>query len=122
MNEIEQAIAWFKSGTWRSDITTTMAVSMAVDALREKAERDNPKTQADRIRAMTDEELAQWMLGGMSAFGCECDYCDNYSEWAPHCESRDNHDCLPAMLNLLRHEPKQPAKPDPEYVAPYDKD
>ena len=43
-------------------------------------ENHKPMTNADRIRAMGDEELAGWMLNGISAD--PCDYC-------PH----NNYDC-----------------------------
>ena len=44
----------------------------AMDALRAQQERENPKpmTNADRIRAMSDEELAKMMTFGAGAFDC----------------------------------------------------
>lgn len=33
----------------------------ALSALRAEQERENPKTNADRIRAMSDEEMAEWL-------------------------------------------------------------
>lgn len=39
-----------------------------------KAKDNYVPTNADRIRAMTDEELAEWMLNGISTD--PCDYCE----------------------------------------------
>ena len=41
--------------------------ALAIAALREKAARENPKTNGDRIRAMSDEELAVMFWGWMGA-------------------------------------------------------
>lgn len=35
-----------------------------------------PQTNADRIRAMSDEELARWMCGGSVSTESACNYCD----------------------------------------------
>ena len=35
-----------------------------------------PMTNADRIRAMSDEELAKWMSGGALHSDSVCSYCD----------------------------------------------
>lgn len=43
------------------------------------ADKDtNVLTNADRIRAMSDEELAKWILDGMSSDAC--DYCGHNNE------------------------------------------
>ena len=48
-----------------------------LEALREKAERENPKTNADRIRSMSDEELA-WFINLSPEMEFEvCLYCAN---------------------------------------------
>lgn len=36
----------------------------------------NVLTNADRIRAMSDEELARWMCGGSVSTESACNYCD----------------------------------------------
>ena len=46
--------------------------------------RTEPITNADRIRAMSDEELADWILNGVSTDPCDyCEhnngYCDGFS-------------------------------------------
>ena len=53
-------------------------------ALRAQQERENPKqiTNADRIRAMSDEELAVWLCDLFSVDTCYthcpgCDFCSN---------------------------------------------
>ena len=51
----------------------------------EKAENRNPQTNADRIRAMSDEELAKWLCSILTAECCDrscparymCDFNDN---------------------------------------------
>jgi predicted RNA-binding protein with PIN domain len=55
------------------------------------------KTNADRIRAITDEELAQWLI---FEYG-RCEWCD---------ENKDctDADCLACVVGWLR----QPAKED----------
>jgi len=57
-----------------------------------------PKTNADHIRSMTDDELAKLLLDGVAEKVCPngCDGCDG--------------DCDGKMLNWL----KQPYKEDPE--------
>lgn len=48
------------------------ALSMAVAALREQEERENQKTNASRIRSMSDQELAVFLCdhGGCSLKTC----------------------------------------------------
>lgn len=49
------------------------ACRMGTDALRAQQERENPMTNGDRIRAMSDEELAKMMTYGAGEFDCyEC--------------------------------------------------
>ena len=47
------------------DAVILAAYDRAISALRAKQERENPKqiTNADRIRAMSDEELAEFLCG-----------------------------------------------------------
>ena len=59
---------------WESAFCCTLC-RMGADALRAQQERENPKpiTNADRIRAMSDEELAKMMTFGAGEFDCyEC--------------------------------------------------
>lgn len=51
--------------------------SKKIEAAREKLERENPKTNADRIRSMSDEELA-WFINLSPEMEFEvCLYCAN---------------------------------------------
>ena len=61
-----------------------------------------PMTNADRIRAMTDEELANF-LSGMSACGVDCPACD-------YCQVAATVSCLMSTLEWLQ----QPVKEDAE--------
>lgn len=55
------------------------ACRMGAAALREQKERENPKqlTNADRIRAMSDEEMAKFLceLRSSESYGFPCSYC-----------------------------------------------
>ena len=68
-----------------------------------QTEAENPKTNGDRIRAMTDEELFEW---AMKQVGCGFDFfpcgvvCDG------KCESYDTETCKAKILEWL----KQPAE------------
>ena len=53
------------------------ACRMGADALRAQQERENPMTNADRIRAMRDEELALWLCDLFSADTCYT-HCPGY--------------------------------------------
>ena len=61
--------------------------------------KSEPKTNGDRIRAMTDEELAAW---GKVQIGCGFDFfpcgvvCDG------KCESYDNETCKAKILKWLQ--------------------
>ena len=57
-----------------------------------------PQTNADRIRAMSDEELARWIADKVDhGYGC-C---------APGCnDCRDNVDCVKPWLDWLQQEAK----------------
>lgn len=48
----------------------------AEDFARRLIDHTKPKTNADRIRAMSDEELARWMCGGSVSTESACKYCD----------------------------------------------
>lgn len=68
-------------------IKISEALNMALSALREQEERDNPKplTNADRIRAMSDEELCKLIMctpdvpcegnGYPEKCNCKCEEC-----------------------------------------------
>lgn len=62
-----------------------------------------PLTNSDRIRAMTDEELAEWILAGVS-----CDPCDYCKHSSVHCISYKCKSDEETILEWLR----QPAKED----------
>lgn len=55
----------------------------------------SPITNADRIRAMTDEELAKWMANKV-----ECQYCSVRSEWCTESEAS----CRTNWLDWLKQE------------------
>lgn len=63
----------------------------------------DPLTNADRIRAMTDEELAEWILAGVS-----CDPCDYCKHSSVHCISYQCKSDEETILEWLR----QPVKED----------
>ena len=64
-----------------------------------------PQTNADRIRAMSDEELAEWIRNGISSDSC--DYCKHNNF---HCDGTPCMDKSEAetIIEWLR----QPAKED----------
>ena len=46
--------------------------------------RTEPITNADRIRAMSDEELAEWIHNGISSDACDyCEYNNGYCDGSP---------------------------------------
>ena len=45
---------------------------MVIDDCPEAILEEKIETNADKIRSMTDEELAEWFMDG----DCPCDYCD----------------------------------------------
>lgn len=57
-----------------------------------------PLRNADRIRSMTDEELAEWLD---NEFG-KCEWCDVDSLLEGECEARD--DCKLCILDWMRQE------------------
>lgn len=63
------------------------------------SEKEKPKTNADRIRAMSDEELAKWIDW---LFG-RCEWCDTDKMAADECNDVE---CTPCILEWL----KQPAE------------
>ena len=66
----------------------------------------NYKTNADRIRAMSDEELAKWMSGGALHSDSVCSYCDrNTLEFCDGAECSNKTDAE-IILDWL----KQPVK------------
>lgn len=64
MAVIEKAIKIFEGFAQCNYQPTRDAAQLAVSALREKLARqqNDPPTNADRIRAMSDEELAAFLL------------------------------------------------------------
>lgn len=73
------------------------AVNALADRLTEKLEErvlygEKPQTNADRIRAMTDEELAEMMARG------GCGYCKIHD----YCFSQKDIDCDKAWLDWLK--------------------
>ena len=72
----------------------------AIEKLQESLEKfENPKTNADRIRAMTDEELSELIvLHGE----CDCGHC---IAWKVGCTVSDS-TCEAAWLDWLKQETK----------------
>jgi hypothetical protein len=66
-------------------------------AFGEYLHQQKPKTNADRIRAMSDEELAEEFHAIMLGWNEWCDY---------HCENRGDDGCDKCILKWL----KQPAE------------
>ena len=63
-----------------------------------------PKTNADKIRSMTDEELAKFLSNGFDCEGCELSYIEDI--WnETHCNGKHN-ECWKNLLDWL----KQPAE------------
>jgi hypothetical protein len=50
----EQAIRWFESGMWQQDLTTTMAVGMALAALRAQQEREKGCEYCNRYNTLNE--------------------------------------------------------------------
>lgn len=67
------------------------------DGEYEPITRTPPMTNADRIRAMTDEELAKWIANKV-----DCQYCSVRSEWCSESEAS----CRTNWLDWLRQEVK----------------
>ncbi len=62
-------------------------------------------TNADRIRAMSDEELAEWILNGVSTDPCDyCEYNNGYCDGFP-CVGKADAETIKEWL-------KQPAEDD----------
>ena len=77
------------------------ALAMAISALREQAnsnevQQESIKTNADRIRAMTDEELANWLADMWDCHCCSEDerLGDNPLLMDEHCDQRCEQHCL----------------------------
>ena len=69
---------------WKYDADTRLdacneACRMGADALREQQERENPKqlTNADRIRAMNDEDLAKF-IDDIADYVARGEYCTGF--------------------------------------------
>lgn len=63
-------------------------------------ENFKPMTNADRIRAMTDEELADFMYD--TATGNECCICGYKEGW--HCKKESDKPCSDGVLTWLKAE------------------
>lgn len=70
----------------------------------EPAPHYKPDTNADRIRAMSDEELAEWIHNGISSDACDyCEYNNGYCDGSP-CRGKAEAEMITDWL-------KQPAEP-----------
>ena len=79
-----------------------VALDTAIEALKETAKK--PKTNGDKIRAMTDEELADWLTDGHD----KCDICKLCSFGACRIES----ECEKGVLEWLKQEVSENAGTD----------
>ena len=67
------------------------------------------KSNADHIRSMTDEELAEYLWVETDKTFNYCDVCKHYRLTAPHCAVRSQgSECIKARVDWL----KQPYKED----------
>ena len=100
----EQAAVWFEKRAKNTPMPGAREMfKIAAATLREKVERDaRPQTNADRIRAMSDEELARWISDMWHGFVSKpwCDFrCQN-------CREGDDYRCEKCALEWN----KQPAE------------
>lgn len=65
---------------------------------KERAEK--PKTNADKLRSMTDEELAEWLDFRLS----ECPWCNPNAPVKPGTNECELYDCQKCALDWLRRE------------------
>jgi len=94
MNEVERAISLIElDEVMQCDcpkcIEDRWAFELALQALREKAEREQkPHTNADRIRGMSNEELAEWLTHLPKICTCHdhCELCIAQKECDKGCE------------------------------------
>lgn len=57
-----------------------------------------PQTNADHIRCMTDDELAEWIRNGISSDACDyCDYNNGYCDGSP-CRGKAEADIIVEWL------------------------
>lgn len=69
--------------------------------------KTEPRTKGDRIRAMSDEELAEWIHNGVSSDACDyCEYNNGYCDGSP-CRGKAEAEMITDWL-------KQPAEPPKE--------
>lgn len=55
-----------------------------IDEIIDSTPIEKPMTNADRIREMSDEELAQWINDGISADPCDyCEFNNIYCDGSP---------------------------------------
>ena len=83
------------------------ALDMAIDALRKQEEQVKPNTFADQIRAMSDEELADFM-------NKEHEYCKNWpkcSELLDTDKLIPDHWCEKCLLEWLQKPVEEPQLP-----------
>ena len=63
-----------------------------------------PITNADNIRSMNDEELAEWIRNGISSDACDyCDYNNGYCDGSP-CRIKSEADII---IEWLQHPAKE---------------
>ena len=73
-----------------------------VTAFRKEQEQ-RVRTNADRIRCMSDEELAEWIYNGVSSDPCDyCEHNNGYCDGAP-CKGK-------AHTEIIAERLKQPAE------------
>ena len=65
--------------------------------------KKQPTTNADKLRAMSDEELAEWLDYRLS----ECPWCNPYAPVKPGTDECEMFDCQMCALDWLRQEAGQ---------------
>lgn len=89
--------------TYYIDALKHAVTALAICREREEAAKQ-PKTNGDKIRAMTDEELADWLTDGHD----KCDICKLCSFGACRIES----ECEKGVLEWLKQEVREDAGTD----------
>lgn len=103
MTTDEKIAAWFEERAKNTPMPGTREMfKAAAAAFRGKV----PKTNADRFRAMSDEELAEYL---MRAHDCELHipFCQNKEECWDDMLDIPPENCLACMLEWLRKEAEQ---------------
>lgn len=78
------------------------AMKYAINALTVCVEHKKLKSNGDRIRAMSDAQLVEFIVTALSAKAIECDYCIHRDEVCRN--KRPSRRCAAGMIEWLRSE------------------